>query len=143
MVDSKFREKNYMVENRITHIISNGLAKHIKNGNVKCYPTYNIFRFVFYIDDWLFEISYFFIDDYYKIKMENNHLQKVIFLTKCKKFHRDIKQIIKGFKLSKKSFENHIVAFIANINQALEKHENLNYVDETYISDLNFDGIFI
>lgn len=51
--------------------------------------------------------------------------------------------MIKNLKLSRKVFENHINAFSAHIRKILEKYEYLNYFEETYISDLKFDGIFI
>ena len=132
-----------MVKNEITNIICNGLSKYIEPSNVKCCPSNNMLRFIFSVNFWLFEISYFFMDDYYKIKIENNYLQKVIFLTKSKKFQRDIQLILKDLKLSKKSFANHVIGFTTHINRILDKYESLNYVAESYISDLNFDGILI
>ena len=51
--------------------------------------------------------------------------------------------MLKDLKLSRKVFENHINAFSAHIRKILEKYQYLNYFEETYISDLKFDGIFI
>lgn len=51
--------------------------------------------------------------------------------------------MLKDLKTSKKKFENHINVFTILISKVLEAYEDLDYLKETYISDLKFDGIFI
>ena len=135
-----------MVENKIIQIIHTNLQEYIEANDVKLYHCNGLLKYIFYIDDYHFEILYEYMDSYYRIVLEkkhNNQLQKVVFLTKSKKFHKNIKIILKKFNLSRNSFENHMNAFTAYIGEILEREKSLNYLGETYISDLNFDGIFI
>ncbi len=146
MVDIKFREKNYMVKNKIIQIIHTNLQEYVKINNVAIDPSNGMIKYVFDIDDHHFEILYNYVDNFYRTVIEkrhNNQLQNVIFLTKSKKFHKDIKIILKTFNLSSKSFEDHMNAFTLYMGEFLEKYGTLNYLDETYIPDLSFDGIFI
>ena len=146
MVDIKFREKNYMVDNKIIQIIYTNLKEYVKIEDIKYFPSNGLAKYIFNVSDYHFEISYEFIDNFYRIKLEkkhNNLLQNIVFLTKSKKFQKDIKSMLKDLKLSRKVFENHINAFSAHIRKILEKYQYLNYFEETYISDLKFDGIFI
>lgn len=146
MVDIKFWEENYMVDNRIIQIIHAYLKEYVNIDNIKIFPSNTLMKYIFNIFDYYFEISYDFIDNFYRIKLEKNHnnqLQNIIFLTKSKKFQKDIKLMLKDLKLSRKAFENHINAFCAYVRKILEKDKCLNFIEETYISDLKFDGIFI
>ena len=135
-----------MVENKTIQIIHTNLQEYIEIDDIKLYPYNGLLKFIFYINDYHIEILYDYMDGFYRIAIEkrhNNQLQNIIFLTKSKKFHKDIKILLKKFNLSKKSFEDHMNAFTMYIGELLKKYENLNYLYETYISDLNFDGIFI
>lgn len=146
MVDIKFRDKNYMVDDIIIQIIYTNLKDYVNMEDIKYLPSNGLAKYIFNVSDYHFEISYEFIDNFYRIKLEkkhNNLLQNIVFLTKSKKFQKDIKSMLKDLKLSRKVFENHINAFSAHIRKILEKYEYLNYFEETYISDLKFDGIFI
>ena len=146
MVDIQFREKNYMVKNKIIQIIHTNLQEYMGINDVAMYPSNGLIKYVFDIDGYHFEILYNYLDSFYRIVIEkrhNNQLQNVIFLTKSKKFHKDIKIILRKFNLSGKSFEDHMNSFTRYIVGILEKYETLNYLDETYIPDLIFDGIFI
>ncbi len=135
-----------MVENKIIQIICNNLSKHITADNVKFHPGNNLLKYLFNIDYYYFEILYYFMDDFYRIKVENkrnNRLQGVVYLTKSKKFQKDIKIFLKKSKLSYKSFENHMSCMMLFLSELLDKYSDLSYLDETYSSDLKFDGIFI
>ena len=146
MVDIKYWETNYMVKDKIIQIIHTNLQKYIEINDIKVYPCNGSLKYIFDIDNYHFEILYDYIDNFYRIVIEkshNNQLQNITFLTKSRKFHKDIKIILKKFSLSRKSFEDHMKAFSIHIGEIMEKYENLNCLYETYISDLNFDGIFI
>ena len=135
-----------MVDNRIIQIIYTNLKDYVIMEDIKYLPSNGLAKYIFNVSDYHFEISYEFIDNFYRIKLEkkhNNLLQNIVFLTKSKKFQKDIKSMLKDLKLSRKVFENHINAFSAHIRKILEKYQYLNYFEETYISDLKFDGIFI
>ena len=146
MVDIKFREKNYMVDNRIIQIIYTNLKDYVNMEDINYLPSNGLAKYIFNVSDYHFEISYEFIDNFYRIKLEkkhNNLLQNIVFLTKSKKFQKDIKLMLKDLKLSRKLFENHITVFCSYLIKILEKYEDLNYLEKTYNSDLRFDGIFI
>ena len=86
------------------------------------------------------------MDNYYTIRLEkyvHNRITDVVFLTKSKKFKKDIKLTFKELKLSKKVFENHINAFCVYLSKVLEKYGNLDLLEDLYISDMKFDGIFL
>ena len=135
-----------MVDNKIIQIIYEKLIEYIKADDIKFFLSNGLAKYIFNISDYFFEISYDFIDNFYRIKLEkthNNQLQNIVFLTKSKKFQKDIKSKLKDLKLSSKVFGNHINAFCTYIIEISEKYECLNYLVEKYISDLKFDGIFI
>lgn len=135
-----------MVDNRIIQIIYTNLKDYVNMEDINYLPSNGLAKYIFNVSDYHFEISYEFIDNFYRIKLEkkhNNLLQNIVFLTKSKKFQKDIKLMLKDLKLSRKLFENHINVFCSYLINILEKYEDLNYFEETYISDLKFDGIFI
>ena len=135
-----------MVDNRIIQIIYTNLKDYVNMEDIKYLPSNGLAKYIFNVSDYHFEISYEFIDNFYRIKLEkkhNNLLQNIVFLTKSKKFPKDIKLMLKDLKLSRKLFENHINVFCNYIRTYLEKYECLNYLEETYNTDLRFDGIFI
>lgn len=146
MVDVQFGEKNYMVENKIIQIIHGNLKEYVKKDDIKVFLDYAYVKYLFNISDYRLEIVYVFMDNFYRIKLEKRHygqLQNITFLTKSKKFQKDIKLNLRSLKLSRKVFENHIIAFTVYLSKLLEQHKNLNYLVEAYISDLKFDGIFL
>ena len=135
-----------MVDKKITQIIRSGLSEHISINNVQCYPRNNLLGYIFNVDCYFFEISYFFMDDFYRIKVErryNNSQQIVIFLTKSKRFQKEIQMLLKKRKLSRKSFENHMECFMLVLNEIISHSGDLNALVENYVCDLKFDGIFI
>lgn len=135
-----------MVDNRIIQIIYTNLKDYVNMEDINYLPSNGLAKYIFNVSDYHFEISYEFIDNFYRIKLEkkhNNLLQNIVFLTKSKKFQKDIKLMLKDLKLSRKLFENHITVFCSYLIKILEKYEDLNYLEKTYNSDLRFDGIFI
>ena len=86
------------------------------------------------------------MDSFYRIRFEimiNNEIKDVIFLTKSKKFRKDIKSMLKTLKISRKTFDNHISAFTAYLSKILKQFKNLSCLEEMYTPNLRFDGIFI
>ena len=135
-----------MVDNKIIQIICTNLKEYTIIDDVKAFLSNGSLKYTFRISDCYFEITYSLTDNFYRIKLEkiiNNETKDVIFLTKSKRFQKDIKLKLKNLKLSKKVFENHIYVFTNYISEILKKYENLNYFDQTYISDMKFDGYFI
>ena len=134
-----------MVKDEIIQTICTNLNKHINKETVKFVPGCGLLKYVFHIKKHYFEITYYFTDDFYRIKVENISKgldQDVVFLTKSKKFHRQMKCVLKELKLSKKSFKNHVICFTHYLNKLLENYSDLNYLIE-FNDDLKFDGVFI
>ncbi len=146
MVDIKYGKTDYMVNDKTIQIIYSNLSKYVNEDNAKCYVCNNSLKYVLNIKDYHIEILYFFIDKFYRISVEtrhNNQLQSVTFLTRSKMFHQDIKKALKKNKLTEKSFENHMLCFASILNEALDNYGNLNCLEETYIPNLKYDGVFI
>ncbi len=94
-----------MVDNKIIQIIYTNLKEYVKIEDIKYFPGNGLAKYIFNVSDYHFEISYEFIDNFYRIKLEkkhNNLLQNIVFLTKSKKFQKDIKSMLKDLKLSRK-----------------------------------------
>lgn len=139
-----------MVDRKINQIISSNLMKHINKSDIKCHPSNNLLKYTFnikgYNKQYCVEIIYFFTDDFYRIKIEyrkNNQLQDFVFLTKSKLFYRDIKMALKERDLTKKSFENHMIAFTNILKKTLDSDNNLDCLRDIYIPNLKFDGVFL
>ena len=136
-----------MISNAIIQIINEGLSKFSNNFDAKCYHGNSILKFVFNVNHYFFEITYFYVDDYYRIKMENwknNAPEDTVFLSKSKQFRKDIRKTLKKLKIQKKSFANHIRGLLFLINKFLLEDGDLKFFYANYDSlDLKFDGIFI
>lgn len=94
-----------MVDNKIIQIIYTNLKEYVTIEDIKYFPGNGLAKYIFNVSDYHFEISYEFIDNFYRIKLEkkhNNLLQNIVFLTKSKKFQKDIKSMLKDLKLSRK-----------------------------------------
>ena len=135
-----------MVENKVIQIVFSNLKEYVKVEDINFFPSYGVLKYIFVISGYYFEITYDFVDAFYRIKLErvnNDGSRDIIFLTKSKRFQKDIKLALKRLNLSRKSFENHINAITMFIGDILARREGLNYFCETYVCDLKFDGIFI
>ena len=136
-----------MLENKIIQIIYAELKDYLKIDDIKAFPTSGSVKYIFDISEYCFEVSYEVIDNFYRIKMEKkqyNQIQNVIFITKSKKFKKDIKLILRELKLPGNAFQNHIIAFCVYIRKILGEYKHLNCFEQMYnISNLKFDGIFI
>lgn len=135
-----------MVKNEIVEIIQLKLKEYIESKDIGFYPSNGLLKFVINLREYKIEISHNFMDSFYSIKVENrkyNQLKNIIFLTKSKKFHKDMKKHLKINKMSKKSFTNHIICFIDIILNQLKEYNDLNFFEEIYVPNLRFDGIFL
>lgn len=90
------------------------------------------------------EIVYYIIDEFYQIKIQTTiNTDGIIFLTKSKKFKKDIKKILKRHLMKRKNFEDHILAFCLLLKDLLDNSECLYSSIEQYKMDLKFDGLFL
>ena len=135
-----------MVENKIVRIIYSHLKKFVTIDDVQFYPSNDAIKYVLAIGDDHLEINYFVMDSFYRIKLENirnNQIQGVLFLTKSKRFKKDIRLVLKKLDLSRKTFDNHMKGFSLYLSEILDKYGKLDCLAETYVSDTKFDGIFV
>ena len=135
-----------MVENKIIQIIHTNLKKFIEISDIGFCVNSVFLKYTFCIYDYSFEILYHFIDGFYRIKLEKKHdsqVQIVSFLTRSKKFRKELYAMLSDLNLSKKTFDNHVEAFTRHIANLLQIHNDLNSLNEKYTCDLKFDGFFL
>ena len=134
-----------MVENKSPQTICSVISKYPFVENVRfCLDNYFV-KYIFNIDCCFFEITYYFTDKYYRIKMEkqrNNSLEEVVLLTKSKLFYKSIAKLLREKNLLYKSFNNHVECLMDFLEQNIAI-DNLNCLEKAYLPDLKFDGIFI
>ncbi len=134
-----------MVNDKIIQIINSNLKGYVNENNVKFIPNNNILKYVIEFNGYYIEICYFFLDDFYRIKIENrknNILRGVNFLTKSKLFQKEIKQRLKKNK-QKNTLENHIIAFTNMVKEQIELTNSLEEFELKYLPNLKFDGLFL
>lgn len=134
-----------MVDNKIIRIIHSNLNDYVNVDNIKFYPNNGFVKYEMRFKSCCIDIIYYPVDNYYRIKFEkkyNNQLQNIVLVSKSKKYHKDIKKLLKVNKLSSKSFENHIICFTYLLSKLLSDYGDLVHL-EKYVPDLKFDGIFI
>lgn len=134
-----------MVNDKIVQIIKSNLKEYVNENNIKFIPSNNILKYVIDFKCYYIEICYFFIDDFYRIKIENrknNILNNVCFLTKSKLFQKEIKGLLKKNK-QKSIFENHIIVFTFLLKEQLKLANSLEEFESKYLPDLKFDGLFL
>ena len=134
-----------MVNDKIVQIINSSLKEYVNENNIKFIPSNNILKYVIDFKYYYIEICYFFIDDFYRIKIENrknNILNNVCFLTKSKLFRKEIKGLLKKNK-QKSIFENHIIAFTFLLKEQLKLANSLEEFELKYLPNLKFDGLFL
>ena len=143
---TEFGETDYMVTSKIMLILYSNLSRYLKTEDIFSYQSNNAFKYVIKINTYKIEILYEFVDNYYRIKLENWHnnaVQRITLLTQSRMFQKDIKKNLKKNKLSVKSFENHMRCFSTLIGKVLDDYNNLKYLECLYATDLKFDGIFL
>ncbi len=113
--------------------------------NISVNKSTELAKYSLYTNKGYIEIQYYFIDDFYRIRIESANSEgvyNVLFLTKSKAFHKEIKKRIKKNKLSNKKFEDHMICFVDLLEQFL-KDKKIDCMDNFYITNLRFDGLFI
>ncbi|MBR2339566.1 MAG: hypothetical protein IKA74_01900 [Clostridia bacterium] len=132
--------------NRVKQIILSNLYGYINESDVNLYSQDGFWKYTIKIKDYFLEISYDVMDNFYRIKidnMHNNFLQHTTFLTKSKRFKKDIKKHLKYNNINGQSFENQMLGFADILKKNLDIDGNLSHLEKTYVSDVKFDGIFI
>ncbi len=135
-----------MVDNSIGQIIAESLAGYLEEESIGFSPSNRFLQYIIRLKEYEIEICYEFVDNFYRIKIEskkNNILGNVVFLTKSKNYHKEIKKQLKDNKLSGELFENHMLCFVRILKQNLDMCGNLDLFNKVYIHNLKFDGIFM
>mgnify|MGYP001625680671 FL=1 len=134
-----------MVRDNVLQIIQSNLSERIKFSSVSCDGLMRTLTYETYMQNCYIAISYEYIDQFYKIKIENNYGDhtSVVLLTKSKKFHKEIKKYLKAKKLSKREFSDHIYCFIIILKNILEANECVDFFEKEYVPDLKYDGIYL
>jgi hypothetical protein len=135
-----------MIDNEIIQVLSCALSKYVGKEGFHFYPGNGEIKYVIRSDKFIINISYEVVDSLYTIKIEtlhNNSFQNVVFITKSKKYHQEVKKCFKRLGLSPKKFCDHIYAFSEIISKHLEVNGDPSFLEDVYPSDLRFDGIFI
>ena len=135
-----------MIDNEICRLLCLTLGKYTGTENIHFYPSCNVIKYVVDSDKFLISISYEPVDALYTINIEilhNNSLHDVVFLTKSRKYHYDVKKCLSNLGLSKKRFYDNVYAFCVIICQYLDAHSDLHGFAGLYPSDMTFDGIFL
>ncbi len=137
------KEKNH---NEICEIISAKLFPYVNEDGVSFHPSAYEYKFIISLGSYMIEISYIYMDGFFKIKIEDrkhNRLNDVIFPTKSKRFKREVATRVKKYGDSVKSFSANVGAFCEIFLENYETDEGLATFRKSYIPDLKFDGIFI
>ena len=134
-----------MVEDEIKAIICFELKNYLLNEiiSINAYPGNGMIKYVITTKKGFFEMTYFFVDSFYRFKYENTNraLDKTIVLfSKSKKYHKELGLFLKRNKTKK--FQTHVYYMAVFIRNFLKNNESLP-IGELYDSSLNFDGIFI
>ena len=134
-----------MVRDNVLQIIQSNLSERIKFSSVSRDGLMRTLTYETYMQNCYIAISYEYIDQFYKIKIENNYGDhtSVVLLTKSKKFHKEIKKYLKAKKLSKREFSDHIYCFIIILKNILEANECVDFFEKEYVPDLKYDGIYL
>ena len=135
-----------MVENKIKQIIYSNLRDYLEVDDINYSFNNNQCKYTIHVKNNLVEINYNAMDSFYTLKLESGHnniFSNKVFLTKSKKFKKNIKNLIQDSKLKHQSFHDHIFVVSLLIKKELEKNNSLIKFDELYNADLKFDGIFL
>ena len=134
-----------MVKDSVLQVIQSNLSEMIKFSGVSCDGLTRTLTYEIYMQNCYIEINYEYIDQFYKIKIENNYdgHTSVVLLTKSKKFHKEIKKYLKAKNLSKRKFSDHIYCLIAILKNILEVNEYADFFEKEYVPDLKYDGIYL
>lgn len=135
-----------MVKDELSLIIYENLKDNLELNDINSMFSSGCWKYTIYLKFYLIEICYEVMGNFYTIKIENrnnNFLNSVMFLSKSKKFKKDLNRKFKEFSLNNKTFKNHVFIFTMWIKDVLEINGDLKCFEKLYKSDLKFDGIFI
>ena len=104
--------------------------------NISC--KYTIDLKLYYI-----EIYYEYMDNFYRIKVEDKNACEILFLTKSKAFKKDVKKAICKNKLNDHDLKSHINVFCLLFKSVIDNQETFVCLKERYKENLKFDGIFL
>lgn len=135
-----------MVKNKMVQIIADNLPPNEDQNNICAFPCNGAIRYLFNLCGYSIEIYYEFLDNFYKVRIENrrnNQSGNVAFLTKSRRFHKTLKELLKENGLCPKRFENHVIGVIKMLRLHVEFYGNLDYLLTECVPDLKFDGFFL
>lgn len=135
-----------MVKSEIVQIITDNLCPYLTADGVRVYPSSGLIKYVVNLRGYLLEISYEFRDNLYRVRieeMDDNQIGDIFLLTQSKKYHRDLRKLMRQNRLSKKELKSHVICLCEIVRKQLEHCDNLNEFISSYVSDLKFDGIFL
>ncbi len=146
MVAVQYREAINLVKNKIAQIIADNLPQGEVQNSICVFTSNGAVKYIFNLCGYSVEVYYEFLDNFYKVRIENkrnNQSSNVAYITKSRQFHKALKKFLKENGLSRKCFENHLVALIKMLRLHLDCYGNLDYLQTEYVPDLKFDGFFL
>lgn len=135
-----------MVKNKMVQIIADNLPQGEAQNSICVFPSNGAVKCIFDLCGYSVEVYYEFLDNFYKVRIENKHNNQnsnVAYITKSRQFHKALKKFLKVNGLSRKCFENHLIALIKMLRLHLDCYGNLDYLQTEYVPDLKFDGFFL
>lgn len=135
-----------MVRSEIAQIIVEKMCPYLTADGVHVYPSSRLIKYVANLQGYLLEISYEFVDNLYRIKIEemkNNQIVNIFLLTQSKRYHQVLKQLMRHNRNSPKDIQSHIICLCEILHKQLEDWGNLDEFTTSYVSDLKFDGVFL
>ena len=135
-----------MVKSQIIQIITENLLPYLTADDVCVYPSNGLIKYVANLENYSIEISYEFIDNLYRVKVEeqkNNQTGHILLLSKSKNFHRDIANALREKGFPKKDYKSHITCLSKIIRKQLDNGNSLEDFKIKYPPDLKYDGIFL
>ena len=133
-----------MIEEDMFYSLFYPLANHIRLINISHLCLDGCIKYTITTSKIFVEISYNIIDGFYRIKIETKIGEyEILFLTRSKRFRKQIKDFLKKRKLNPREFNNHIVAFCFLIRNLFEDYRYLTRMKDEYEENLKFDGVFV
>ena len=135
-----------MVKSEIVQIITDNLCPYLTADGVHVYPSSRLIKYVANLRGYLLEISYEFRDNLYRVRieeMENNQIGDIFLLTQSKKYHRDLRKLMRQNRLSKKELKSHVICLCEIVRKQLDDCNNLDAFRMLYAPTIKYDGIFL
>lgn len=135
-----------MVNSEITQIITENLFPYLTVDGINVYFSNGLTRYITDLQGYHLEISYDFIDNLYRIRIEerkNNRAEHIFLLSRSKKYQKDLAKALRAGNLSNKEFKHHVLCLCKIMRNQLDDYGNLDKLKITYVADLQYDGIFL